>query len=66
MEKVVTVTVNKKNINTKCKSASGYDSHYYMIVYDNDNGRYIGEMQDVYFEDSNFKTKLKKFLKLNY
>lgn len=65
-EKVVDVKINKKNLNIKCKEASGYDSHYYTIIYDNNDGRYLGEMQDVYLSDGNFKTKLKEFLRLNY
>ena len=65
-EKVVDVKINKKNLNIKCKEASGYDSHCYTIIYDNNDGRYLGEMQDVYLSDGNFKTKLKEFLRLNY
>lgn len=65
-EKVLVIKLDKTECNVKCKETIGYDSHYYTIVYDNNDGRYLGEMQDVYLSDMNFKTKLKKFLKLNY
>ena len=65
-EKIITVKVDKKELNIKCKETSGYDGHTYTIIYDNDDGRYIGEMQDINCRDSDFTNKLKKFLKLNY
>lgn len=65
-EKIVNIIVNNKKLNIKCKNASGYDGHTYTIIYDNENGRYVGEIQDLYLDDRCFKTKLKDFLKLNY
>ena len=46
----------------KCCDTSGYDSHRYTIIYDNSNGRYIGELQDCNWGDSSFMRKLKKLV----
>jgi hypothetical protein len=49
----------------KCVYASGYNSHYYTIVYDNSNGRYIGEIEDTSWEKCNFKRKLYELIETN-
>ena len=46
----------------KCCHTSGYNSHNYTIIYDNETGRYIGEIEDCYWEDSSFSRKLKKLV----
>lgn len=46
----------------KCCDTAGYDGHRYTIVYDNDNGRYIGELQDVTWNDRKFMYMLENLV----
>lgn len=48
-----------------CRYGSGYNNHYYTTVYDDSNGRYIGELEDISWEDSNFMKKLEKLVTEN-
>lgn len=34
-------------IEYRCVFFYGYDSHYYTTVYENSNGKYVGELVDV-------------------
>lgn len=49
----------------KCRYGSGYNNHYYTTVYDNVDGRYIGELEDTSWEKCNFESKLKKLVQDN-
>lgn len=57
------ITLKGKTYN--CRYGSGYNNHYYTVVYDDADGRYIGELEDINWEHTNFKSKLEKLVELN-
>lgn len=42
-----------------------YNNHYYTTIYDDADGRYIGELEDTSWEHSNFMNKLEKLVTEN-
>lgn len=48
-----------------CRYGSGYNNHNYTTIYDDADGRYIGELEDTSWEHSNFMNKLKKLVTEN-
>lgn len=50
------IKLNDKVYN--CRYGSGYNNHYYTTVYDDSNGRYIGELEDIAWDNVNFMKKL--------
>lgn len=52
-------------INIRCVGYYGYNSHYYVTVYNDDNGSYIGQLVDCQLRDSNFKNRLQNFVDEN-
>ena len=51
----------------RCVSYYGYNSHYYVTVFDITDGgpRYMGQINDLEFGHSNFMSRLTEFVKVN-
>lgn len=42
----------------------GYNSHYYLTIFNNTNGEYLGEIQDIR-ETDDWKSRVKQFIDAN-
>lgn len=54
---------NISGVNYKCIFMYGYNDHYYATVYNDDEGRYIGQIVDIESCDKNVERRLINFLK---
>lgn len=52
--------INGKNY--KCRFMYGYNDHYYCVVYDNSNGRFLGEIVDIRKGDSDVKERVSEVI----
>lgn len=53
------------SVNVKCLGYYGYNNHYYVTLFNDDSGDYLGELVDCKITDSNFTVKVENFLKAN-
>lgn len=60
MESEKILTIN--GIPYKCTFFTGYNSHYYCTVYDDRDGRYLGQIADIKYYDSNIKSRVSSFV----
>lgn len=49
----------------KCTFMYGYNSHYYGTVYNDESGRYIGQLVDIKIDDYNVEKRVTEFIKNN-
>lgn len=50
------------NREVKVREFYGYNDHYYVTIYDNRNGSYIGELTDCRVSDNNLIDRVKQLL----
>lgn len=51
------------NVNYKATFYYGYNSHYYATIYNNDNGTYMGQIDDIQQHEQNTMNRLTEFVK---
>lgn len=49
----------------KCTFMYGYNGHYYGTVYNDESGRYIGQLVDIRIDDSDAEERVTEFIKNN-
>lgn len=47
----------------KCIFMYGYNSHHYATVYENETGKYLGQLVDIESDDSDIEKRVKEFVK---
>lgn len=52
--------INGKNY--KCRFMYGYNDHYYGVVYDDSNGRFLGEIVDIRKGDCDTQQRVVEFV----
>lgn len=50
-------------VNIKCIGYYGYNNHYYVTLYNDDSGAYMGQLVDAKISDSNLEAKIEKLVK---
>lgn len=60
-EKLFTVD----GVRYKCTFMYGYNSHYYGTVYNDETGRYIGQLTDIRIHDDDVEKRIIEFIKNN-
>lgn len=54
--------VKVNGMNVKCLGYYGYNNHYYVTLFNDDSGQYLGELVDCQLHDSNFQKRLETFV----
>lgn len=50
-------------INIKCVGYYGYNNHYYVTMYNDDSGEYLGQLTDAKLSESNIEKRITDFVK---